>query len=384
MTIPVYTIEPSARCRVMTVVVNPSGTVCVRVPLIYDPAEVHRFVLRSAGWIEQQQHIARSPPEKPQNLSVQIGDRNYPYTITWKCTRKTRSIIIHPDGRIEVRAPHGATIESLVAAVEKRKDWIQKTIVGQPTGGDLKTPGNYRDSIAWKGETFHYSVSYGPPASKIYIKILIDRSIEVVSPPGASPAAVKRAMETKAEKIYEQVISKARAVAVRRTFCDGETYPFLGGTLTIRISRGKNKISLAREGQYITLGIADGLSPAHEQKITRRAVELTLKHETYSAVMPRVIHYSAAFGVVVPPVAIRKNKKQWGCCTNQQRLSFSIEVCMLPPRLLDYVVAHEICHFLVMDHSDLFWKVLQVVMPDFLDRKAELKRDTPLYRLFCG
>ncbi|MDO8873182.1 MAG: DUF45 domain-containing protein [Methanoregula sp.] len=69
MTIPVYTIEPSARRRVMTVVVYPSGAVCVRVPLIYDPAEVQRFVLRSAGWIEQQQLIAKSTPEKPQNLS---------------------------------------------------------------------------------------------------------------------------------------------------------------------------------------------------------------------------------------------------------------------------------------------------------------------------
>ena len=384
MPIPEYTIEPSARRCVMTIVVCPSGTVSVRVPIMHDPAEVHRFVLQNAPWIETQQRIARSPPELPQKYSVKIGDLTLPYTITWQPARKTMGILIHHDGRIEVRAPSGTTSGSVAAAVEKRKDWILKILEKRQNGGDTGLVKVYRDSLAWKGEILQYSVRTSPRAKRISIKILNDRSIEVISPPGANRADVRKVIEKKVEWIYNHVMSKARAVAVRRTFCDGETYPFLGESLTVRITRGKPGISLAREGQYIIIGLPDGLSPARERDITRRAVEYTLKNETFRAVMPRVIHYSEVFGIGVPPVGVRKNKKRWGCCISRQRVAFTIEVCMLPPRLLDYVVAHEVCHMIVMDHSDRFRETFRRVMPDFVEREAELKRDTPLYRFLPG
>lgn len=236
----------------------------------------------------------------------------------------------------------------------------------------------------WKGEILQYSVRTSPRAKRISIKVLNDRSIEVVSPPGARSADVRQVIEKSGKWIHNTVMSKDRAVAVRRSFCDGETYPFLGGSLTIRISRGNQGVSLAREGQYLAIGLPEGLSLARERDITRRAVEYTFKHETFRAVMPRVIHYSGLFGVGVPPVEVRKNKKRWGCCINRQRVAFTIEVCMLPPRLLDYVVAHEVCHIVVMDHSDRFREALWKVMPDFVEREDELKRDTFLYRLLSG
>lgn len=275
MSIPDYTIEPSARRRVITIVVCPSGMVSVRVPIIHDPAEVHRFVLQNVGWIEKQQRITRSPLEKPRNGSVKIGDRNIPYTITWQPARKTMGILIHHDGRIEVRAPPGTTTGSVAAAVEKRRDWIRKILETRQNDGDSGLQKVYRDSLVWKGEILRYSVRTSPRAKRISIKILNDRSIEVVSPPGASRADVRRVIEKKGEWIYDHIMSKERAVAVRRSFCDGETYPFLGESLTIRISRGKPRISLAREGRYITIGLPEGLSPARERYITQRAVEYT-------------------------------------------------------------------------------------------------------------
>lgn len=365
----------------MTIVVRSSGTISVQVPLSHNPAEVERFVIKNAGWIENQQRIARLSVEKPREYSVSIDNRIHPYTITWQTTRKTAAILIHHDGRIEVRAPPGATAGSLVAFVEKRKDWIQKMVEREHNTGGFQTPEVYRDFFVWRGETLQYTIRIGPRARRISIKILNDRSIEVISPPGASRADARQVIEKKAEWIHNHVMSKARAVAVRRTFCDGETYPFLGESLTLRITRGKPGISLAREGQDIIVGFPDGLDPARERDILRRAVEYTLKNETLRAVMPRVIHYSAVFGVGIPPVDVRKNKKHWGCCTGRKRVRFTIEVCMLPTRLLDYVVAHEICHMVVMDHSDSFWETLRKVMPDFAERKTELEHDSPLYRL---
>ena len=47
---------------------------------------------------------------------------------------------------------------------------------------------------------------------------------------------------------------------------------------------------------------------------------------------------------------------------------------MAPKRLLEYVVAHELCHFRYHDHSREFWRLLSRVMPDYGQRRYELER----------
>ena len=108
-----------------------------------------------------------------------------------------------------------------------------------------------------------------------------------------------------------------------------------------------------------------------------------MKEETHKAAIPMMICYSSLFGVTVPLIEVRKNKRKWGCCIDRKKIIFAADMCMLPPRLFEYVVAHEVCHIVVMDHSTRFWDLLGTVMPDHLQRQDELKRDTPLYRFIA-
>ena len=51
---------------------------------------------------------------------------------------------------------------------------------------------------------------------------------------------------------------------------------------------------------------------------------------------------------------------------------------MAPKRLLEYVVAHELCHIIHHDHSREFWRLLSQVMPDDEQRRQELERLGPI------
>jgi predicted metal-dependent hydrolase len=49
---------------------------------------------------------------------------------------------------------------------------------------------------------------------------------------------------------------------------------------------------------------------------------------------------------------------------------------MAPMTLLDYVIAHELCHLVERNHSGRFWRALEVLMPDF-DRLPRKKSSEP-------
>ena len=46
---------------------------------------------------------------------------------------------------------------------------------------------------------------------------------------------------------------------------------------------------------------------------------------------------------------------------------------MVPPRLQDYVIVHELCHRIELNHSAAFWAHVESVLPDYRERRAELR-----------
>jgi predicted metal-dependent hydrolase len=47
---------------------------------------------------------------------------------------------------------------------------------------------------------------------------------------------------------------------------------------------------------------------------------------------------------------------------------------MASPKIIDYMVVHELCHIHHRNHSDAFWNEIDKVMPDYRERKAWLKK----------
>jgi predicted metal-dependent hydrolase len=43
--------------------------------------------------------------------------------------------------------------------------------------------------------------------------------------------------------------------------------------------------------------------------------------------------------------------------------------------LVDYVVAHEVCHLIVANHSTRFWRLLRTILPDYEERRTRLRID---------
>lgn len=74
-------------------------------------------------------------------------------------------------------------------------------------------------------------------------------------------------------------------------------------------------------------------------------------------------------------VFIRDQKTRWGSCSRQKNLNFNWRLVMAPLPVLDYVVAHELVHLAVPNHSEKFWARLEEVCPGCKNYRAWLKKN---------
>jgi hypothetical protein len=74
---------------------------------------------------------------------------------------------------------------------------------------------------------------------------------------------------------------------------------------------------------------------------------------------------SQRIGVRYSRIAIRDTRSRWGSCSSSGSLSFTWRLALAPRGILDYVVVHELCHLVHMDHSRRFWSLVERVRPNF-------------------
>ena len=91
------------------------------------------------------------------------------------------------------------------------------------------------------------------------------------------------------------------------------------------------------------------------------------------AFLERLEHYAKALGVTYGRVTLRRMKSRWGSCSAQGGLSFNVALLLAPPEVRDSVAVHELCHRLVMNHSDRFYRYVYSVCPDYDRLHAWLK-----------
>lgn len=89
----------------------------------------------------------------------------------------------------------------------------------------------------------------------------------------------------------------------------------------------------------------------------------------------RAAYYAEIIGVTYGRITIREQKSRWGSCSSKGNLNFNWKLVLAPPEVLDYVVVHELCHRLQMNHSTAFWNEVERILPDYRERRKWLKEN---------
>ena len=106
------------------------------------------------------------------------------------------------------------------------------------------------------------------------------------------------------------------------------------------------------------------ISEEELRKLTKLAKEI---------ISEKVAYYARIMNVSYGRISIRRQKTRWGSCSREGNLNFNVLLMMAPPEVLDYVVVHELCHRLEMNHSPRFWNQVEKVLPGYKKERRWLK-----------
>ncbi|MEO0550287.1 MAG: SprT family zinc-dependent metalloprotease [Pseudomonadota bacterium] len=138
------------------------------------------------------------------------------------------------------------------------------------------------------------------------------------------------------------------------------------------------QISLEGPGRRATLDIAGDPPklqvPGAPETVNRRVLRF-LKNEAQSDLAAAVKTYCEQLGVRQRRIAVKDTRSRWGSCTSEGVLSFSWRLIMAPPRVLNYVAAHECAHLLEMNHSRAFWRHVETCHPGWKTDRTWLRKN---------
>lgn len=169
-------------------------------------------------------------------------------------------------------------------------------------------------------------------------------------------------------KILEQ---SKREQAIKRQFINGDTVPFLGRQVIIKNQKSKGKsIFLMEETLFLSL---PGLFSNREFKI--KMIQNWYRKQALDYITERVIYWKTKIGVDIKAITVRAYKSRWGSCDNKGNVKFNWKLIMTPEFVIEYVVVHELCHRVHMNHSIHFWELVRLHFPETASAKNWLKEN---------
>ncbi len=110
-----------------------------------------------------------------------------------------------------------------------------------------------------------------------------------------------------------------------------------------------------------------------KRKAGSKTEYLKYKEQARTLVKERLEYYNKFYGFVYNKIAIRNQRSRWGSCSKKGNLNFNYKLALLPQKMSDYVIVHELCHLGEFNHSIKFWDLVRKTAPDYKKIRKEIK-----------
>ena len=226
--------------------------------------------------------------------------------------------------------------------------------------------------IDLRGSRVDYDVVVSRAARQTRIRVG-PGGVEVVQPAGANEGDVSAFLRRNESWVLAQLDRVASLRGLRRPARRQSAEILYRGDLTpVRVefvdtkARG-NRVAW-NDGEIIVRRGPETQTPA------ARSLESWLRRQARSAIGDYLPVVSARIGQEPARVYVMGQRTKWGNCSSRRNLSFNWRLILAPDFVFRYLVAHEVVHLAVPDHSAKFWLTVQSLCPDMERAKQWLSR----------
>ncbi len=218
------------------------------------------------------------------------------------------------------------------------------------------------------------------------ITVLLNRkkvknlSIRVTAPDGIVRASVPAGMSIK--QVNDFILKKESWIRKQKTkiednafikpleYLDGEEHYLFGKGYKFSLRETNGKEGIAMEGETIIMYCKAGKDREHREKIMDKWYR-----ENLLLNLPDLIaKWEARTDLRVKEFRVRKMSTRWGTCNpRERRIWFSLMLAKRRPELIEYIVVHEMVHFLVQGHNKRFYSYMDKYLPDWIKLRKELR-----------
>lgn len=98
-----------------------------------------------------------------------------------------------------------------------------------------------------------------------------------------------------------------------------------------------------------------------------------LKRIAYEYISEKAKQIAEQNNLYFASISISQAKTRWGSCSFNNKLNFTYKLILCPSNVVDYVIAHELTHTVVKNHSKLFYSKLKSIFTDYQNSEKWLK-----------
>lgn len=222
---------------------------------------------------------------------------------------------------------------------------------------------------------FSYQVRVSPRGRNVRLRVTVKRGLEVIVPKNYDTGRVPDLLERKKNWIQvalEKADSQRKFFEPKPVWCvpNRICLPAIGAVWHISAKETDVPWVAVRELASDRLLVFGAIS---DERACRAALKRWLMRQTRAHLVPRLEVISERTGIRFQRSFVRHQRTRWASCSRHRAISLNGKLLFLSPDLVDYVMVHELCHVVEMNHSKRFWDLVERHHTSFRKQDVRLR-----------
>ena len=217
-------------------------------------------------------------------------------------------------------------------------------------------------TICTVGQQTEYTLICSRNRTSFLLQALPQGKIRLYAPAGCSLREADRLVRQNLDRIASAHEAMAAALQVLPN-----SLLYEGRRLMIRLhSAGTSHITVSESELNVQ-------TPYRDNREISAQIKRWLIKRALNEIRVYLDKWSPTVGISYGRVTVREQRTRWGSCSSRHNLNFNWKLIMAPRGAMEYVVVHELCHLIHLNHSRRFWEEVSERLPDYGIWKKWLK-----------